>query len=64
MYKLELNMVDNTDQSTLIIFSAEAEKMVDKDAPTLVQQIEQRVITVWPWTNTQQVATDKDFDQP
>lgn len=46
MYKLELNVVDNTNQSTLIVFSAEAEKMVDKDAPTLVQQIEQRVIIV------------------
>lgn len=46
MYKLELNVVDNTNQSTFIVFSAEAEKMVDKDAPTLVQQIEQRVITV------------------
>lgn len=43
-YKLELNVEDNTNLPTFIVFGAEAEKLVEDNAPSLVQKIEQRVL--------------------
>lgn len=48
-YKLELNVVDNTNLNTFIMFGWEAENLVEANAPTLVQKIEQRVLFSEPW---------------
>lgn len=47
-YKLELNVVDNTNLNTFIMFGAEAENLVEGNAPTLIQKIKQRVLITEP----------------
>lgn len=43
-YKLELNVVDNTNLSKFIVFGVEAEKIVDASASTVVAAVENRVL--------------------